>query len=161
LPGYISVPARLTHLPFLVGRDASRAVRACNARRTPLWPGLASAAAAKRKSQRGRYCCKSPKLFGTDFFVRKQQLLRSPTNRVPNSFPKSPVSLSPGNEVPHIFTQKSRQLPRKILVSSEKGLLQQNRPTPDALRTLEPRIGSDRSPVRKAVFILCVHQAQA
>jgi hypothetical protein len=30
-----------------------------------------------RESVAGRYCCKSPKLFGTDFFVQKQKLLRS------------------------------------------------------------------------------------
>jgi hypothetical protein len=83
-------------------------------------------------SESGRYCCKSLKLFGTNLFVRKQKLLRSPINMAPNSFLKSPVSLSPGNEVPHIFTQKSRQQPRKISVSSGKGLLQQNRPLPDS-----------------------------
>jgi hypothetical protein len=89
----------------------------------------------------GRYCCKSPILFGTDFFVRKQKLLRSPINRAPNSFPGSPVSLSPGNEVPHIFTQKSRQQPRKILVSSGRALLQQNRPVCEISRTCKKGAG--------------------
>jgi hypothetical protein len=73
----------------------------------------------------GRYCCKSPKLLGTNLFVRKQKLLRSPINMAPNPFLKSPLSLLPGREVSLIFTQKSRQQPRKILVSSGKGLLQQ------------------------------------
>jgi hypothetical protein len=105
----------------------------------------------------GRYCCKSPKLFGTDFFVRKQKLLRSSINSAPNSFPKSPASLSPRNEVPHIFTQKWRQGPRKILVRSRKGLLQHNRPaatlnqafwvsnqTPPAIKAIPASRGTSR-----------------
>jgi hypothetical protein len=47
----------------------------------------------------------------------------------PTPLPKSPVSLSPGDEVPHIFIRKSYQWPRNILVSSGKGLLQHNLPT--------------------------------
>jgi hypothetical protein len=66
---------------------------------------------------------------------------RSPINRAPNSFPGSPVSFSPGNEVPHIFTQKSRQQPIKILVSSGKALLQQNRPVCEISRTCKKESG--------------------
>src|SRR5215471_17998832 len=79
-------------------------------------------------SSRGRFCCKSPKLLGTNFLVKKLKLVPSPINRPPSSLPKSPVSLPPENEVPQISIQKSHQQPRKILVHSEKGLLQQNRP---------------------------------
>jgi hypothetical protein len=39
----------------------------------------------------------------------------------------SPASLSSGNEVPHIFTRKSRVQPKEILITSAKRLLQQNR----------------------------------
>jgi hypothetical protein len=55
-----------------------------------------------------------------DFFVRKQQQLRSPINKAPNSFPKLPMSLLPENEAPLVFTQKSRQQPRKLLIGSGK-----------------------------------------
>jgi hypothetical protein len=38
------------------------------------------------------------------------------------------VSLSSGDEVPHIFTRKSRLRPKEFLISSAKRLLQQNLP---------------------------------
>jgi hypothetical protein len=41
--------------------------------------------------------------------------------------PKSPVSLSLCDEVPHIFIQKSHLEPREFLISSAKRLLQQYR----------------------------------
>ena|SRR5215467_5459207 len=74
------------------------------------------------------YCCKSPKLLGTNFLVKKLMIAPSPINRSPSSLPKSPVGLPPENEVPQISIQKSHQQPRKILVCSGKGLLQQNLP---------------------------------
>jgi hypothetical protein len=37
------------------------------------------------------------------------------------------VSLSSGDEVPHIFTRKSRLKPGEFLITSAKGLLQQYR----------------------------------
>jgi hypothetical protein len=37
------------------------------------------------------------------------------------------VSLSSGDEVPHIFTRKSRLQPKEFLINSAKRLLQQNR----------------------------------
>ena len=36
------------------------------------------------------------------------------------------MSLSSGDEVPHIFTRKSRLQPGEFLISSAKGLLQHN-----------------------------------
>src|SRR3974390_3112475 len=78
----------------------------------------------------GRYCCKSAKLLDANFLVKKFRLVPSPINRSSRSLPKSRVSLPPENAVPHISIQKSHQRPRKILVSIEKGLLQQNRPIP-------------------------------
>jgi hypothetical protein len=42
------------------------------------------------------------------------------------------VSLSPGDEVPHIFTRKSRLRPGEFLITSAKRLLQQNLPTADS-----------------------------
>src|SRR6202011_5262367 len=44
------------------------------------------------------------------------------------TLPRSPASLSSGNEVPHIFTRKSRVQPKEILITSAKRLLQQNLP---------------------------------
>ena len=43
------------------------------------------------------------------------------------TLPRSPASLSSGDEVPHIFTRKSRLWPKEILIASAKRLLQQNR----------------------------------
>jgi hypothetical protein len=43
----------------------------------------------------------------------------------------SPASLSSGNEIPHIFTRKSRVQPKEILIASAKRLLQQNLPQAD------------------------------
>jgi hypothetical protein len=41
------------------------------------------------------------------------------------------VSLSSGDEVPHIFTRKSRLQPGEFLITSAKRLLQQYLPIPD------------------------------
>src|SRR5215813_12358985 len=43
------------------------------------------------------------------------------------TLPRSPVSLSSGDEVPHIFTRKSRLRPGEFLITSAKRLLQQYR----------------------------------
>src|SRR5262252_5210093 len=88
----------------------------CDLSRRPLWSPLLK-----------RFCCKSPKLLGTNFLVKKLRLVPSPIDRSSSSLPKSPVSLPPENEVPQISIQKSHQQPRKILVRRGKGLLQQNR----------------------------------
>src|SRR6516165_8720551 len=53
---------------------------------------------------------------------------RRPVIRVPSiALPRSSASLSSCDEVPHIFTRKSRLKPGKFLITSAKGLLQQNR----------------------------------
>jgi hypothetical protein len=41
------------------------------------------------------------------------------------------VSLSSGDEAPHIFTRKSHLQPGEFLITSAKRLLQQNLPQPD------------------------------
>src|SRR5215472_15364582 len=79
---------------------------------------------ARQSAFRRAFCC--PKSLGTNFLVKKLRLVPSPINRSPSSLPKSPVSLPPENEAPQISFQKSHQQPRKILVCSGKGLLQQN-----------------------------------
>src|SRR4029453_19114892 len=42
------------------------------------------------------------------------------------------MSLTRGDEVPHVFTRKSRLEPAEFLITSAKRLLQHNRPQPDS-----------------------------
>src|ERR1700694_516613 len=89
--------------------------------------------AAQRFRQRiCQYCCKSPKLPGANFLAVKKSDRRPPIDVAPITLPRSPASLSSGNEVPHIFTRKSRVQPKEILITSPKRLLQQNLPQPDS-----------------------------
>ena len=83
------------------------------------------------KDAKCRYCCKSPKLPGANFYAVKKSDRRSPVDVASITLPRSPVSLSSGDEVPHIFTPKSRVQPKEILIASAKRLLQQNLPIPD------------------------------
>src|SRR6476659_1719313 len=55
-----------------------------------------------------RLCCKSLKTPGDKFPVRSRNKPRSLIDVASGSLPKSPVSLSPGDEVPHMFTRKPR-----------------------------------------------------
>jgi hypothetical protein len=50
----------------------------------------------------------------------------------PRPLAKLPVTLSRGDEVPHVFIGESHQRARKILISSAKRLLQQNLPIGDS-----------------------------
>ena len=79
-----------------------------------------------------RYCCKSPKLPGANFSAVKKLDRRPPVDVASITLPRSPASLSSGNEVPHIFTRKSRVQPKEILIVSAKRLLQQNLPLADS-----------------------------
>src|SRR5215831_18142333 len=80
-------------------------------------------------------CCKSPKLPGDKFPARRR------TNRRPAicvgsiALPRSPVNSSSGDEVPHIFTRKSRLQPGEFLITSAKRLLQQYLPIGDIPHT--------------------------
>jgi hypothetical protein len=85
-----------------------------------------------RGSRLCRYCCKSPKLPGANFLAVKKSDRRPPIDVAPITLPRPPASLSSGNEVPHIFTRKSRVQPKEILITSAKRLLQQNLPQPDS-----------------------------
>src|SRR6202022_3215013 len=93
----------------------------------------------------GRYCCKCPRLPGANFPAVKKSDRRPPIDVAPITLPRSPVSLSSGNEVPHIFTRKSRVQPKEILITSAKGLLQQNLPGADSCTATKPRRGRDAS----------------
>src|SRR5438876_8959915 len=78
-----------------------------------------------------RYCCKSPKLPGDNFPAIRRSDRRPPICVVSITLPRSPVSLSSGDEVPHIFTRKSRLQPGEFLITSAKRLLQQYLPWAD------------------------------
>jgi hypothetical protein len=78
-----------------------------------------------------RYCCKSPKLPGANFLAVKKSDRRPSIDMAPITLPSSPASLSSSDEVPHIFTRKSRVQPKEILITSAKRLLQQNLPQAD------------------------------
>src|SRR6202023_1270602 len=82
----------------------------------------------------GRFCCKSPKLPGANFPAVKKSDPRPPIDVASITLPRSPASLSSGNEVPHIFTRKSRVQPKEILITSAKRLLQQNLPNCGLMR---------------------------
>jgi hypothetical protein len=79
----------------------------------------------------GRYCCKSPKLPGANFSAVKKTDRRPPVDVASITLPRSPASLSSGDEVPHIFTRKSRVQPKEIFITSAKRLLQHNLPKRD------------------------------
>ena len=63
----------------------------------------------------GRYCCKSPKLPGANFLAITRSDLKPPICVASISLGRSPVSLSSGDEAPHIFTRKSRLRRGKFL----------------------------------------------
>jgi len=84
-----------------------------------------------------RFCCKSPKLPGANFLAVKKSDRRPPIDAAPITLPRSPARLSSRNEVPHIFTRKSRVQPKEILITSAKRLLQQYLPRGDICSAAE------------------------
>src|SRR5256886_13619158 len=72
-------------------------------------------------------CCKSPKLPGDKILAIRRTNRRPPIYTASVTLPSSPASSSSGNEVPHIFTRKSRLQPGEFLVTSAQRLLQQYR----------------------------------
>src|SRR6516165_2514620 len=81
-----------------------------------------------------RYCCRSPKLLGASFSAVKKSDRRSPIDVASITLPRLPASLSSGDEVPRIFTRKSRVQPKEFLITSAKRLLQQYLPIADLSR---------------------------
>ena len=73
-----------------------------------------------------RYCCKSPKLTGDNFLARRRSKSRLLIDMASDSLPKSPVSSSSGDVVPHMSTGKSRLQPGNFVISDTKRLLQHN-----------------------------------
>src|SRR6516225_999934 len=103
-------------------------------------------------------CCKSPKSPDDNFPAKRRSDQRPPISAASNALPRSPVSLSSGDEVPHIFTRKSRLQPGEFLIPSGKRLLQHNPPEsghratrlacpPSAISDRRPRdVGRRRTP---------------
>jgi hypothetical protein len=84
-----------------------------------------------------RLCCKSLKTPGDKFFVRSRNKPRSLIDVASGSLPKSPVSLSPGDEVPHMFTRKPRLQLEKFAINGAKRLLQHNLPRRDIAAAIQ------------------------
>jgi hypothetical protein len=97
-----------------------------------------------------RFCCKSPKLSGANFPAVKKSDRRPPVDVASITLPRSPASLSSGDEVPHIFTRKSRVQPKEILITSVKRLLQQNLPQGDICSAAKAANGVSASPLLRA-----------
>src|SRR5450759_5393432 len=83
--------------------------------------------AAVHESAFGRFCCKRPKSRGDNCSARRRDKPLSPIDIASGSLPKSPVSSSLCDEVPHIFTRKPRLQLGKFVIICAKRLLQQNR----------------------------------
>src|SRR6266511_2398763 len=83
----------------------------------------------------GRLCCKSPKLPGDKILAIRRTNRRPPIYAASVTLPSSPARSASGNEVPHIFTRKSRLQPGEFLVTSAKRLLQQYLPIGDIQQT--------------------------
>src|SRR5213078_1084591 len=81
-----------------------------------------------RRSALCRLCCKSLKLPGDKILAIRRTNRRPPIYAASVTLPSSPARSSSGNEVPHIFTRKSRLQPGEFLVTSAKRLLQQYLP---------------------------------
>src|ERR1700730_7143452 len=71
---------------------------------------------------------KSPKLPGANFSAARQFDPRSSIDIASITLARSHVSLSSGDEVPHILTRNSRPRSGEFLITSAKRLFQQHRP---------------------------------
>src|SRR5262245_47314567 len=104
----------------------------------------------RRTSASCRYCCKSRKLQGHEFFAKTSTEKQSPIRIASIALPKPPVSLARGDEVPHISTRKPHQPPLEFLTTCAKRLLQQNLPKPAVSNRSKPNslfdhlIGADQ-----------------
>jgi hypothetical protein len=99
--------------------------------RGPLYPELRTSAGTTGMSQLCRLCCKSRKLQGSKFFAKTQSGRQSLIRITSFALAKSPMSLTQGDEVPHVLTRKSRLQPAEFLITSAKRLLQHNLPETD------------------------------
>jgi hypothetical protein len=89
---------------------------------------LCPSANAAMRSLRSRFP-ESAKLLGAKFFCCKKIRPTTAGRYGLNHVAEVTSKFSSGDEVPHIFTRKSRVQPKEILTTSEKGLLQQYLPS--------------------------------
>jgi len=68
-------------------------------------------------------CCKSRKLQGHEFFAKTRNGKQSPIRIDALALSKSPVGLTLGDEVPHIFTRKPRLRPAECLYACANCLI--------------------------------------
>jgi hypothetical protein len=73
-----------------------------------------------RGSRQCRFCCKSLKTPGDKFPARRRNKPRSLIDVASGSLPRSPVSLSLGDEVPHMFTRKPHLRLEKFAITCTK-----------------------------------------
>jgi hypothetical protein len=95
---------------------------------TPYWGLRVKNSPATSRQVRQLYlrlCCKTRKLPGDTFPAKSRSDRRPSIGAVSIALPRSPVRLPSGDEVPHIFTRKSRVQPGRFLIGSAKRLLQQ------------------------------------
>src|SRR3984893_9233993 len=78
-----------------------------------------------------RCSSKSPKLPGANFSAARQFDPRSSIDIASITLARSHVSLSSGDEVPHILTRNSRPRSGEFLITSAKRLFQQHRHNSD------------------------------
>src|SRR5258708_9214133 len=93
----------------------------------------------------GGVCCqKSPKETVNKFPATRRTNGRPAICVASIALPKSPVNSSSGDEVPNIFTRKSRLQRGEFLITSAKRLLQQYLPLADIANTLRGPAEGDK-----------------
>ena len=95
--------------------DITRFTKPC-----PLYPRKRTWSRHLGMSALCRYCCKSPKLPGDKLPAIRRTNRRPPICVLSITLPRSPVSLSSGDEAPHIFTRKSCLQPDGLLHRSKR-----------------------------------------
>src|ERR1700738_3229652 len=98
---------------------------------------------------------KSPKLPGANFSAARQFDPRSSIDIASIALARSHVSLSSGDEVPHILTRNSRPRSGEFLITSAKRLFQQHRSKPEYLPNA--RMSASTSCGQAAPFALFCH----
>jgi hypothetical protein len=96
-------------------------------------PPIAAQNRTSPNFREGPIVLQNPKLLCDNFPAKRRNKPRPSIDMASNSLAKLPVSSSPCDEVPHMFTRKPRLQPGKFLISSAKRLLQHNRPTPEVI----------------------------
>jgi hypothetical protein len=97
----------------------------------PVYPHKQTSPEPGGMSQTCRYCCKSPKTPGDQISAKRRNKRQSSIDVASNAPPKSPVSSSQNEVVPHINVRSPRLQPRKFVIGKTKRVLQHYLPTAD------------------------------